>query len=208
MNIPNTLTLLRLACAPLLVLLFYVPFSWGRPACVVILILAALTDWLDGYLARRWQQTSRIGVILDPMADKLVICVSLILLVGADGSPWLVIPSTVIIFREILITTLRELIARLAQHSQIAVSKTAKYKLTLQTVAVITMMYQHPLFNVSMYWFGLWLLYLAMLITLWTMVSYLRTAWMILADERVATALPADGHPPAPKNVSTPERSR
>ena len=182
-NIPNALTIGRLMCAPLLVALFYAPFEGARSACVVVLILAVLTDWLDGYLARRWQQTSRIGVILDPMADKLVVCVSLMLLVGAHGSPWLVIPTTIIVFRELLISSLREIIARLAQHRQITVSETAKYKLTLQMIAVIAMMYQQPLFNVSMYALGLGILYLAMLMTLWTMVSYIRVFWAVMVNE-------------------------
>ena len=195
MNIPNGLTAFRIGCAPVLVILFYLPFSGARITCALLLVLVALTDWLDGYLARRWQQTSRIGAILDPMADKLMVCVGLVLLVGAHGSPWIALPTAVIILREILISALRELMAELGQRTRVTVVKAAKWKLTVQMIAIIAMMYQESIANISMYTVGLGLLYLAMLLTLWTMITYLRAAWPALVPMESPTPKGARSHP-------------
>src|SRR5690554_2310775 len=108
MNIPNLLTLARIAFIPLLVVLFYLPFSWSMPLAAALFALASITDWLDGYLARRWNQSTPFGAFLDPVADKLMVAVALALMIERYEAVWLTLPALVIIGREIVISALRE----------------------------------------------------------------------------------------------------
>ena len=117
LNIPNILSLTRIAVVPVFVVVFYLPFAWANVATAAIFAIAAFTDWLDGYLARRLNQTSRFGAFLDPVADKLLVAVALILLVAADPTPWLTIPAIIIIGREIAISALREWMAEIGERA-------------------------------------------------------------------------------------------
>lgn len=114
-NIPNLLTVLRVLLIPVFILLFYLPFSWSYLAASAVFSLAAITDWLDGYLARRWQQSTPFGAFLDPVADKLMVAVALVLLVEAHANLWLSLPAAIIIGREIVISALREWMAELGR---------------------------------------------------------------------------------------------
>src|ERR1700743_2373375 len=107
-NVPNTLTWIRIAAIPLIVLLFFMPYPWADPSAGLLFAAAGITDSLDGYLARRLGQTSRLGAFLDPVADKLVVAVALVLLVSKDARPLIVLTAAVIIGREITISALRE----------------------------------------------------------------------------------------------------
>jgi CDP-diacylglycerol--glycerol-3-phosphate 3-phosphatidyltransferase/cardiolipin synthase len=174
-NIPNLLTLLRIVLIPVFVGVFYVPVPWARFACALVFSVAALTDWLDGYLARRWKQTSSLGAFLDPVADKLMVAVALVLLVQADPRAILALPAAVIIGREITVSALREWMAELGARAQVAVSRVGKFKTTVQMVAIILLILVAPQYPI--YGFGMFLLYLAAALTLWSMVLYLRAAW-------------------------------
>lgn len=176
-NIPNTLTLLRIVLIPIFVLIFYLPFSWARIVCALVFALAAVTDWFDGYLARRWSQTSPFGAFLDPVADKLMVAVALLLLVQSEPTPALAIPAAVIIGREITISALREWMAELGARAQVAVSMLGKIKTTLQMIAILLLIYERPLYGLPIYTLGFLLLYVAAILTLWSMVMYLRAAW-------------------------------
>jgi CDP-diacylglycerol--glycerol-3-phosphate 3-phosphatidyltransferase/cardiolipin synthase len=181
-NIPNILTLLRIALIPVFVIVFYLPVVWSSQACAWIFALAAVTDWLDGYTARRLEQFSPFGAFLDPVADKLMVAVALILLLEADPSPLLAIPVVVIIGREITISALREWMAELGARAQVAVTVIAKIKTTAQMLAIILLVYREPLWGVDVYTIGYVLLYIAALLTLWSMVVYLRAAWPSLVN--------------------------
>lgn len=183
-NIPNILTLLRIVLVPVFVLIFYLPFSWARIGCAVVFALAAITDWLDGFLARRWSQTSPFGAFLDPVADKLMVAVALLLLVQAEPTPALAIPAAVIIGREITISALREWMAELGARAQVAVSMIGKVKTTLQMVAILLLIYEQPIWGAPIYTIGFVLLYVAAILTLWSMVVYLRAAWPSLKGEQ------------------------
>lgn len=174
-NTPNLLTLLRIVLIPVFVGVFYVPAPWARFACALVFSVAALTDWLDGYLARRWEQTSSLGAFLDPVADKLMVAVALVLLVQADPRAILALPAAVIIGREITVSALREWMAELGARAQVAVSMVGKFKTTVQMVAIILLILVAPEYPI--YGFGMFLLYLAAALTLWSMVLYLRAAW-------------------------------
>lgn len=179
-NLPNILTLGRIALIPLLVLVFYLPYPWAGPASAVIFALAGATDWLDGYLARRLGQESPFGAFLDPVADKLIVAAALVMLVHKDGGGpnglWLVLSSIVIIGREITISALREWMAAIGQRSRVAVSYVGKVKTTAQMVAIFLLLYYQPLLGMPTYAIGLWALYLAAVLTLWSMIQYLRAA--------------------------------
>ncbi len=177
MNIPNTLTLLRIALIPVFVGAFYLPFSWANVLATVIFFVAALTDWLDGYLARSLGQTSALGSFLDPVADKLMVGVVLVLLVAAHPGPWMALPAAVIIGREITISALREWMAELGARSRVAVSVLGKVKTIAQMVALILLIYDEELFGLPTFDIGFICLYLAAALTLWSMLLYLKAAW-------------------------------
>ena len=177
LNVPVILTLLRILLLPVIVVVFYLDYSWARPASCVIFVLAGITDWLDGYLARKLGQESRFGAFLDPVADKLMVATVLILIVEFDNSPWLTIPAIIVIGREITISALREWMAEMGQRGKVAVSYLGKLKTTLQIIALALLLWYHDLFGLPTYQIGLAALYVATILTIWSMVSYIQAAF-------------------------------
>ena len=147
---PTMLTLLRIGLIPVFVLFFYLPVSWSHLAATAIFSLAAITDWFDGYLARKLGQTSSFGAFLDPVADKLMVAVALILIVQDEPTPWLAIPAAVIIGREITVSALREWMAEIGKSSKVAVSQIGKVKTTAQMIAMIVLIYHQPLLGLPL----------------------------------------------------------
>jgi CDP-diacylglycerol---glycerol-3-phosphate 3-phosphatidyltransferase len=176
-NVPNTLTWIRIAAIPLIVLLFLMPYPWADPAAGLLFAAAGITDSLDGYLARRLGQTSRLGAFLDPVADKLIVAVALVLLVSKDARPIIVLTAIVIIGREITISALREWMAEIGQRRKVAVSQIGKYKTILQIVGLSMMLFRWDLLGLPIYWLGVVMTELAAAATLISMVAYLRAAW-------------------------------
>ena len=181
LNIPTMLTLLRIALIPVFVGIFFLDEPWTNFACAALFGVAAFTDWLDGYLARRLNQTSPFGAFLDPVADKLIVAVALVLLVQSDSNPWLAIAAAVIIGREITISALREWMAQIGSRSTVSVSMIGKVKTTAQMTALIMMLYRDSLFGIPMYQLGFVLLMAAAVLTLWSMVLYMKGAWPALS---------------------------
>src|SRR5579885_2399504 len=173
MNVPNTLTLLRLFLIPVFVVVFYLPVHGAHALSALIFAFAALTDWLDGYLARRLKQISPLGEFLDPVADKIMVAVVLVLLLQQDPTVLLALLTAVIVGREI---------AGLGVRRRVAVSALGKIKTVMQMLALILMLYRAPLGGFDTYALGLRLLYLAALLTLWSMFVYLLAAWPQLRD--------------------------
>jgi CDP-diacylglycerol--glycerol-3-phosphate 3-phosphatidyltransferase len=182
-NIPNILTLIRIVLIPVYMAIFYLPWEYAGQVCAAVFALAAITDWLDGYLARRLGQVSALGAFLDPVADKLMVAAALILLVDADPSPALAIPAVVIIGREITISALREWMAELGARARVAVSVIGKVKTAFQMVAILMLIYRDDIFGLPTYTIGYVLLYVAVILTLWSMILYLRGAWPSLSGE-------------------------
>ncbi|WP_168015587.1 CDP-diacylglycerol--glycerol-3-phosphate 3-phosphatidyltransferase [Halomonas salinarum] len=180
MNIPNILTLARIAFIPLLVVIFYLPYGWSMLVSAALFGLVAITDWLDGYLARRWNQSTPFGAFLDPVADKLMVAVALALLIERYDAAWLTLPALIIIGREIVISALREWMAEMGKRGTVAVSSIGKIKTTLQMVALLLLLGfpQSSLIAQA----GIVTLYLAAALTLWSMLQYLRAAWPHLSD--------------------------
>ena len=160
-NLPNALTLLRILLIPVLIVVFYLPTFWGREAAALVFVLAALTDWLDGYLARRMQLVSALGAFLDPVADKLMVATALVLLVQADPRMSTAVAAAVIIGREIAISALREWMAELGRRHHVAVTGVAKLKTIFQITALIMMIFKLDLWILPMYPLGSVLLVLA-----------------------------------------------
>ncbi len=183
LNIPNYLTLFRILLIPVFMLLFYLPVSWNHLATAVVFGLAAITDWLDGYLARRLGQMSPFGAFLDPVADKLMVAAALVLLVQENPTVAFAIPAVVIIGREIAISALREWMAELGERAHVAVSFIGKIKTTVQMISIIMLLYRDPMGPIPTQELGVLLLYVAALLTLWSMVVYLRAAWPLLAAD-------------------------
>jgi len=177
LNWPNTLTWLRICAIPLVTLLFYMPYPWADPAAGLMFALAGITDSLDGYLARRLGQTSRLGAFLDPVADKLIVAVALVLLVSRDPRALITLTAAVIIGREITISALREWMAEIGQRRKVAVSQLGKYKTILQIVGLTCMLFRIPLLGLPIYNIGVVLTEVAAAATLYSMVAYLQAAW-------------------------------
>ena len=178
LSLPNALTWARIAAIPLIVALFYMPYPWADPAAGLLFAVAGITDSLDGYFARRLGQISRLGAFLDPVADKLIVAVALVLLVSKDTRALIVLTAAVIIGREITISALREWMAEIGARRKVAVSQLGKYKTILQITGLSMMLYRIPLFGIlPTYRLGVWLTEVAALATLVSMGMYLRAAW-------------------------------
>ncbi|MDX1635271.1 MAG: CDP-diacylglycerol--glycerol-3-phosphate 3-phosphatidyltransferase [Marinobacter sp.] len=175
MNLPNILTLSRIVMIPVFVVVFYLPVEWRYLVSAAIFALAAATDWLDGYLARKLDQSTPFGAFLDPVADKLMVAVALTVLIQEHYSLFMTLPAMVIIGREIVISALREWMAEIGSRASVAVSYIGKIKTTAQMVAIIMLLAVPPATPVA--YAGLALLYIAAGLTLWSMVLYLKAAW-------------------------------
>ena len=175
-SVPNLLTLLRIALIPIFIGIFYLPFVWAHYAAAIIFALACFTDWLDGYLARKLKQISPFGAFLDPVADKLLVATTLLLLVGARDINYITLPAIIIVGREIVISSLREWMAEMGRRASVAVSYIGKVKTAVQMMALMLLVAFYPS---ESYWgvLGFVMLYVASILTLWSMVIYLMIAW-------------------------------
>ncbi|MCG6897419.1 MAG: CDP-diacylglycerol--glycerol-3-phosphate 3-phosphatidyltransferase [Thiocapsa sp.] len=182
-NTPNILTMLRILLIPVFVIVFYAEASWAPYVAAAVFGAAALTDWLDGYLARRWEQTSALGAFLDPVADKLMVAVALVLVVQSDPRVLVALPAMVIIGREITVSALREWMAEIGARAKVAVSKTGKIKTTAQMISIVLLILRDTAFGPWVYGLGLILLHVAAVLTLWSMILYLRAAWPSLSGQ-------------------------
>jgi len=196
LTIPTWLTLLRIVLIPVLVVVFYLPYKWTNFAAAFIFVLAAVTDWLDGWIARRYHLYSAFGAFLDPVADKLMVAVALFLIVQDNPTMWMAIWAAVIVGREIAVSALREWMAELGQRARVKVATIGKIKTIVQMVALGCLLYastpgaldRHDIWlGEWIFHLGDWLLAIAAILTLWSGFQYLHAAWPILrADEKKA----------------------
>ncbi len=187
-NLPMALTWLRIIVIPLFLLLFFVPHHWlawplRDSIAAVIFILAAVTDWFDGWLARRWRQTTAFGAFLDPVADKLMVTAALLILLYLGRLDPVV--SFIIIGREITISALREWMAKLGASDSVAVHWLGKVKTAAQMISIPCLLYAQPLYGISLFIVGQVLIVIAAILTLWSMFYYLRKAWPELVKKGV-----------------------
>ena len=186
-TLPLALTMGRVAAIPVVLVLFYVPihvagYDISRQLATVLYAAAAITDWLDGYLARKWNQTSKFGAFLDPVADKLLVAVCLVMLLEDRPGGILAALVAVIIGREITISALREWMAELGARTHVAVSWIGKVKTGFQMTAIGMMIWEIDFFFLPIYDLGYGLLFVAAVLTIWSMVVYLKAAWPLMAD--------------------------
>jgi CDP-diacylglycerol---glycerol-3-phosphate 3-phosphatidyltransferase len=181
-NIATILTLIRIALIPVLVLVFFSKLKHHHHIAAFIFVFAALTDWLDGYLARKYNLESAFGAFLDPVADKLMVSTVLILVVQADPRPWLAAICAVIIGREISISALREWMAEIGQRATVKVALTGKIKTIAQMVALGMLLYRDHLFGIPIKAIGEVCLIVAAVLTLWSAAQYLLAARIALRD--------------------------
>lgn len=188
LTVPTILTLFRIVLLPVIVVVFYLPeyfpatASWSNIAAAGVFVLAALTDWLDGWIARRYDLTSAFGAFLDPVADKLMVAVALFLLVQQNPTPLMAVASAIIVGREISISALREWMAEIGQRAKVGVAWIGKLKTTMQIVAIVVCLHQRDVPELRLYRIGEALLVVAAVLTIWSALIYVRAAWPALRD--------------------------
>jgi CDP-diacylglycerol--glycerol-3-phosphate 3-phosphatidyltransferase len=180
LTVPTLLTLLRIALIPVLVVFFYLPYSWSNFACAFVFVSAAVTDWLDGWLARKTSQMSNFGAFLDPVADKLMVATALILLVQQHPRVLFALAAAIIVGREIAISALREWMAELGESGRVTVTWYGKIKTIFQMTAIGFLLYREDIWFLPVSLIGQALLYIAALLTLWSMWTYLSAAWPVI----------------------------
>lgn len=180
-TIPTLLTLLRIASIPVLVVVFFLPYAWTHLAAALIFTLGALTDWLDGWVARRFGMYSAFGAFLDPVADKLAVAVALVLIVQRHPTMLMAVLAAIIIGREITISALREWMAEIGQKARVRVAAVGKIKTIVQMVALVLLLYYQPIAGWPTLLIGESLLAVAAGLTLWSGYAYLRAAWPAMA---------------------------
>ena len=189
LTVPTWLTLARIALIPVLVVVYYLDARWSNLAATLVFVAASLTDWLDGWIARRYRLFSRFGAFLDPVADKLMVSTALVITVQHHHTVWMALWASIIIGREIAVSALREWMAELGQRAKVAVALVGKIKTIVQMVALGFLLYRQPLLGVPVFQIGEWLLAVAAILTLWSGWEYLRAAWPVLrAGEAEHTA--------------------
>lgn len=191
LNLPNILTLVRILVIPFFVLVYYLPYGWGHLVAAIIFTLACITDWLDGYLARSLKQATKFGAFLDPVADKLMVSIALVMIVAQPQFQFvsassamfalpgfmITIPAAIIVSREVIVSALREWMAELGKRTSMVVSSIGKIKTGVQMLALIVLIYCDASTNYCVIVMGYVLLYIAAFLTIWSMVIYLKTAW-------------------------------
>ncbi len=177
-NWPTIITLLRLVIIPIAVLFYYLPIHYAHPIAACLVLLGAVCDFLDGYLARLWNQTTPFGAFLDPVADKVCIVVGFIVVSAEFCHLFITLCSIVIICREVIISALREWMALLGKRASVAVKYIGKVKTVVQGLALVILVWFNPASPVWLFYLGATLLLFAVILTLWSMVVYLRLAWV------------------------------
>ncbi len=184
MTTPIILTLMRIALIPVLVVFFYLPYPWANLATAVVFVSAAITDWLDGYIARKTGQLTSFGAFLDPVADKLMVATALVLLIQQNPKALFALASAIIIGREIVISALREWMAEMGESGRVKVSGIGKLKTIFQMTAISLLLLHEDIGTVPIALIGEMLLYVAAVLTLWSMWVYLHSAWPVMSRDQ------------------------
>lgn len=173
LNIPTYLTIFRVALIPLFIVTFYLPIKYSPEITTFVFFIASVTDWFDGYLARKWNQTTRLGAFLDPVADKVLVAIALVSVVEYYHTWWISIPAGIMIAREIIISALREWMAEIGERANVAVSIWGKVKTTAQMFALGGLLWRQAPW---MEYASFVLLYIAAILTIWSMMQYLKAS--------------------------------
>lgn len=182
MTLANFFTLLRILLIPVFVAVYYADIPWNHFLAAGIFVFACITDWLDGYLARRMNQCSPFGAFLDPVADKILVAITLVMLAANWTTIWFVLPAAIMVAREIIISALREWMAERQARGAVAVAYIGKVKTTVQMVAIVVLLASDPQGYAWMWQLGFLLIYIAAGLTVWSMYTYIRSAWPMLVS--------------------------
>ncbi|MCF6776111.1 CDP-diacylglycerol--glycerol-3-phosphate 3-phosphatidyltransferase [Thiotrichales bacterium 19X7-9] len=179
-TIPNILTVIRIILVPVFVVFFYLDFDGSQWVVALLFLFASITDWLDGFIARYFEQTTQLGAFLDPVADKLMVAAALVLIVNVYPSAWVAIPAAAIIVREIVVSALREWMAELGKRAVVQVSFIGKVKTATQMLAILILLLFHQTQTTYWWWvlLGKILLYVAVVLTIYSMWLYLKAAYL------------------------------
>jgi CDP-diacylglycerol--glycerol-3-phosphate 3-phosphatidyltransferase len=183
LTIPTLLTLFRIVLIPVFVLVFYWKHPWSNVLATAVFAIGALTDWLDGWVARRFNMFSTFGAFLDPVADKLAVTIALFVVVQAHPTLWMALLSAVIVGREITISALREWMAQMGAHGLVKVAGLGKIKTIVQMVAISCVIFRENLLGLPIFHIGEWLLFVAAALTLWSGFDYMRAAWPTISKD-------------------------
>ncbi|MBP9723082.1 MAG: CDP-diacylglycerol--glycerol-3-phosphate 3-phosphatidyltransferase [Gammaproteobacteria bacterium] len=188
-NFPNSLTLFRIILIPFFIVIYYLPITYHYEIAALIFTVASLTDWLDGFMARRLQQETNFGAFLDPIADKLIVVIALMMLLGEYNSYWITVPAIIIVSREIMMSGLREWMAQNGLSQSVKVSKLAKAKTAMQMIAIIILLSRDPIYlmdnivgSIDIVVLGVFLLLISTVLTVTTVISYLIKAYKSLSN--------------------------
>lgn len=182
-NIPNLLTAFRMLLIPVFLVVFYLPYEHASALAAFIFVLAAITDALDGWVARKLDQMTKFGAFFDPVADKIMVAAALIVVVEDFSSLWITVPALIIISRELIVSALREWMAEIGKRATVAVSSLGKLKTVAQMVALTGLLWQA---NNSIIVLATMALYVSAILTLWSMYVYMSSAWRDLTDDSSA----------------------
>jgi len=182
MNLPNILTVSRIVLIPIFVIAYYLPFEWSAIASAALFFIAGCTDYLDGYLARKWDQATPFGAFLDPVADKLMVAMSLAVIIEEYQMLWVTVPAMIIIGREIVVSALREWMAEQGKRDNVSVSFIGKFKTMCQMGSIMLLLLGPE--SDWFFWSGIFFIYFAVGLTVWSMYLYLTASWEhLFADE-------------------------
>lgn len=185
-TIPNIITMLRVILIPVFVVVYYLDWKWAHQMAAFIFWLAAITDWIDGYLARKLQQSTAFGAFLDPVADKLIVAAALLMITDSYNTPWITIPAILLMSREIYVSALREWMGSQGKSDTVKVSFVGKAKTMAQMLALIGLLSELEYFmGFRIFWvsLGYALLYFAAFLSVWSMLTYTTAAWKDLSSE-------------------------
>lgn len=186
-TIPNIITMLRVILIPVFVVVYYLDWKWAHQMAAFIFWLAAITDWIDGYLARKLQQSTAFGAFLDPVADKLIVAAALLMITDSYNTPWITIPAILLMSREIYVSALREWMGSQGKSDTVKVSFVGKAKTMAQMLALIGLLSELEYFmGFRIFWvsLGYALLYFAAFLSVWSMLTYTTAAWKDLSSEK------------------------
>ena len=186
MNFALLLTWSRIAAIPVIILVYFLPYQYAHPIAAFAFGLVAITDWLDGYVARNLHQCTKLGAFLDPVADKLLVSISLLMILSQQYMPFLALPAAVIVGRELTISALREWMAEIGKRTSVAVTQLAKVKTVMQMFAIAILLFYTNSMSVFILYLGVTLLCISAVLTLYSMIIYLKTAWpdLTLSEEK------------------------
>ncbi len=181
-HLPNLLTILRVLLIPVMIVFFYLPVRWAGEAACAVFVIASLTDFLDGYFARKHETFSKFGAFLDPVADKLTVTTALVILLQDHPTIPMMVATAIIIGRELTVSALREWMAELGNRGAVNVQFIGKIKTIFQMTAISFLLYEADLFGLPIYRIGIYLLHIAAVLTLWSMLVYLKAAWPMMRE--------------------------